>query len=237
MADDTKTTNTPDPTPAASPDKPIIRELELPMMSWMKGGTVSTGEERTREAFMADTRQRWAEADAEKEAAKEGIVRDQGGNVVAATSLTTQDQGQPGTSAVAILAYETKDGFLQYQQVDVTMQTNVPKPGEDMGKIGQVDKTFVFVCPECIARGTPQTLAQLAVRDSNKKWDLDVKMQGFLFADENAGQVYRLAGTIECHERCRCPNGCGTTYTIGGTRLADGNKVRAGATLLRRVRT
>lgn len=179
----------PDP---KTPKAPVTRVL---------GGTTTSAQDREIQLFMEDTRRRQAELDADKAAAANPGPGGLG-------ALKTHDIGQPGTSAVAVVGFKTGLGDeVQYMQVDVTASETAH---------GNVDLTFVYVCPRCVARGIPQTMAQVAVRQSNRKWHLDTSCQGEMFFDEKDGSVYRLAGKVYCEERCVCPNpSCDGVYKFG----------------------
>ena len=174
----------------------------------MKGGTLSSREERNIQAFMLDTRERQKARDEERELAmRHRVSADETGGAGFAAE-TVHDLGQPGTSPVAFVGYKTGRGDeVQYMQLDVIAMTD---------NLGAIDETFVFVCPRCIERGYRSTMAQIHVRKSNRKWELDTRSQGELFIDENSGKAYRLAGRVICEERCRCPMpSCDGVYTFG----------------------
>jgi hypothetical protein len=200
MADETKdTTSSPTPLPAESPAAPARGPLTI-----MKGGTVSSQTESYYAAMMEDTKRRWAERDQEKADAKNAQ-----GSKTTFASDRTYDLGQPGTNPVAILGYHrpgADGGEYQYMQADVTMMTD---------NLGQPDEAFVIVCPRCVDRKVPQTLCQMTVRKSNRKWHLDTRSQGDFFVDDD-GAGYTLAGKIICEEKIRCPDPtCDGVYQIG----------------------
>lgn len=187
----------------------------------MKGGTLSSRDDREIEAFMADTRERWAARDEERAQAqsnpRDGFAAEK-----------VHDLGQPGTSAVAVLGYKTGvNDIVVYMQADVVAMQDI---------YGAPDMAFIFVCPRCVERGIPQTMCQITVRNSNRKWHLDTKSQGKMFVDEKSGQAYRLAGKIYCEEKCRCPRaGCDGVYQFGDWGAKDIN-AREGTTAMWRVR-
>jgi len=185
--------------PAAAP-----AEKQRGPITLMKGGTLPSSVEAANAAFMADTKRRWAERDAERAEAKK-IGATEGAKEVATDRAI--DLGQPGTSAVAIIGYYLKDSDeYQYMQADVLLATDAA---------GNPDETFNIVCPRCVQRGIPQTMAQLRVRNSNRKWHLDSRVKGEIFIDDD-GEAYTLAGKIICHEKIRCPDPfCDGCYQIG----------------------
>lgn len=195
MADDTPAPKPPAPSPApAAPAAPAA-----PLMI-MKGGTLSSSQEAANAAFMADTKRRWAERDEERAMGEQGVK----GGFVADRAV---DLGQPGTSAVAIIGYQWPGtDVYEFMQIDVVQQVDA---------MGAPDDAFVVVCPSCIQRGFPQTDCQLTVRKSNRKWELDMSVQGQLFF-AGAGKVYTLAGKVICNERFRCPRpSCDAVYQVG----------------------
>jgi len=184
--------------PPAAPEK-VRGPLTI-----MKGGTIPSSVEAANAAFMVDTKRRWAERDEERRVAK-AVGATEGNNQVATDRAV--DLGQPGTSAVAVIGYYLKDSdeYL-YMQADVLMATDAA---------GNPDETFNIVCPRCIQRGVPQTMAQLRVRNSNRKWHLDQRCKGEVFIDQD-GDAYTLAGKIICQEKFKCPDPfCDGCYQIG----------------------
>jgi len=176
-----------------------MSEVKAPV-TIMRGATLSSREEQQNAEFMADTRRRWAERDADRALAQSNIQDGFAGEKV-------HDLGQPGTSAVAFVGYNIQNDEVQYMQVDVTML---------MDDKGMPDMAFVFVCPGCIALGYHSTQCQVVVRNSNRKWTLDTKSQGECFVDETDGRAYTLAGKVYCEQKCRCPRpNCGAVYQFG----------------------
>lgn len=170
-------------------------------MTIMKGGTLSSEEQRDIDSFMADTKKRWAARDEER-ALSQGKYAD------GFAGEKVQDFGQPGTSAVAVVGYKNGvNDVVQYIQLDVLALTD---------QFGAPDMAFTFVCPRCMERGYTQTMSQITVRQSNRKWSLDTKCQGEMFFDENTGVSYTLAGKVYCEEKCRCPRpSCDGVYQFG----------------------
>jgi hypothetical protein len=193
----------------------------------VKGGTLSSSEDTYIKAFVADTKERLATRDAERSIAMKGQLSpdEQGGAGFAAEKVA--DLGQPGTSAVSFVGYKTGVGDeVVYMQLDVTMASD---------QHGNLDPTFVFVCPRCVARGYPSTMSQVHVRNSNRKWYLDTKCQGETFFDELDGRVYTLAGKVYCEERCRCPrSSCDGVFIFGDWSPNDIN-ARPHTTCMRRA--
>lgn len=213
MAEETKGSSPASPLTLAetssSPKGPLIM---------MKGGTSSSSEDLKYQAFMEDTRRRWAERDNEKAQAAQGLPD---GHV----AEKSHDLGQPGTSLVAVIGYyrpETDE--YQYMQADVVMQVDTN---------GQPDETFVFVCPRCVDRGRAQTYSQCSVRRSHRRWHLDTRCRGDFFADDD-GSVYSLVGKIICDEKIRCSAfNCDGVYQIG--EYPAGKEGRRGTTGMWRV--
>lgn len=206
MSDETpKATLTPEPTLATPANTPSLvsglpgQPVRGPI-TIMRGGTTSSAVDAANAAFMAETRQRWAERDAER--AEASVPVEAGGAVEKSLDL-----GQPHMNLVAVVGYKDRDTY-HYMQCDIhEMET------ED----GTVDLAFVFVCMKCIKRGMPQTMAQNLVRNSNRKWHLDTKFRGEIFHDHTTREVWRLAGRIECDEILKCDKiGCDGRYKIGG---------------------
>ena len=175
----------------------------------MKGGTLSSAEQNNIDSFMADTKRRWAERDEEKSLAQKSVAGGFSGEKV-------QDLGQPGTSAVAVVGYKNGvNDIVQYMQLDVLAAQD---------QYGAPDMLFTFVCPRCVERGYTQTMAQVSVRQSNRKWQLDTSCQGEMFFDEVTGASYTLAGKIYCEEKCRCPMAsCDGVYQFGDWASKDIN--------------
>lgn len=155
----------------------------------MKGGTVGTQTEREQAEFMADTRERRRIWQKEREAA--AVPVQEGGAL-----LKTMDMGTPATNAVAILYYLESTDTWRAMQCDVTVDPQ------------KAVKILVLVCPRCIERGRPQTMAQISVRDDNRKWHLDRRFAGQVWVDTDGDDPtpYILAGQVTCEERCRCPH-------------------------------
>jgi hypothetical protein len=80
------------------------------------------------------------------------------------------------------------------------------------------DELFTLVCPKCLERGESHGSAQVMVKKSHRKWELDTKKAGeIVFLTDPFGRPFqvRICGTIECDEPLRCSNvGCAWAVKI-----------------------
>lgn len=182
----------------------------------VQGATLSTREENHKALFMEDTKRRWGVRDRERAAAMNGV---EGG--LAAEKVC--DLGQPGNNPVAVVGYKTGvNDIVQYMVIDIT---------ESFDAQGGLDMMFVFVCPRCVELGYPQTMSQVHVRQSNRKWTLDMRSKGDIFIDDD-GRAHTLAGKVYCEEVCVCPRtNCGAMYQFGDWGAKDVN-ARPGTTAM-----
>lgn len=68
--------------------------------------------------------------------------------------------------------------------------------------------TLILVCPSCLFRqGRPMGESQLTLRSWHRNFTLDAYGQGELWVNpQNPSETVTLAGTIETHGVCSCPD-------------------------------
>jgi hypothetical protein len=109
-------------------------------------------------------------------------------------------------AAEVIIEYRSKDGTLtQFLQADV--------------RVSEQGMMLILVCPRCVRRGRPQTTSQFHIRDDNRKWYLDEKLKGKVWADPSCdNEPHIIAGKVEMPELGRCPHpNCDFRFRITST--------------------
>lgn len=114
--------------------------------------------------------------------------------------------------AYVLLAYLTRAGEALYDHAEPVMcLADVviidPSKPEDL--------TLILVCPDCKTR-LPQDHCQIQIRQSNRRWHLDVSTAGELIMFE--GTAYRSAGSVMDSERFKCSQ-CGWQARIDKNRV------------------
>jgi len=164
-------------------------------MTLVKGGTTPTSyDQQVAASAVADTARRQHQ-DRQFEIGSRGL---RGGEAASLKSMRLKDQGSPSL----VLYYMNRDRTVRQECMgEITMV-----PLED----GGIEPMFTLVCPRCLERGVPSGHAQLMVRNSHRKFDLDERQKGEVVVVKNpeTGEPIPviLAGTITCNDVIRCSN-------------------------------
>jgi len=183
-----------------------------PLQIIVKGGTTSSAhdKERAKQKAMADLGR--AHQDKQQIAADQGTRMTKDGFVSSRlTSLKMMDGGSPR----AVLFYLNKDKSVRQECISEVVLAN----GEDM--------TFTMVCPKCLERGEPHGSAQIMVKKSHRRWQLDTKRAGEVvpvfdpFHNQMMG--IRICGTINAQDEIlRCSNfGCTWAVKIANSKVEE----------------
>lgn len=165
-------------------------------MALVKGGTTSSAYDRQLAEAKDNAEQRRAHQDRQFEMGARGI---QDGEAASLHSMRLKDQGTPSL----VLEYMARDKTVRQECIgEFTM---VPMPdGQGM------EPMFTLVCPRCLERGVPSDDAQLMVRNSHRRFDLDERKKNTIKVVTNpvTGEPIPiiLAGTITCDDIIRCSN-------------------------------
>ncbi len=190
---------------SAPPPAPVVdqssgispaREIELPMTSFVRGGTMSSAYERDLQAKKADAERRRAE-----EAARQKIVAaDPQGARMSTTKL-----GGAGSFAAIVLEIRNSDGHPEeFLVCDLTVDRDDPS-----------GLMLIVCCPRCAVRVGSQE-AQMTIRSRHRKFELDTRRQGELWVNpKDPREFYTLAGTVHLTEAVTCPGlGCNWRFVI-----------------------
>jgi hypothetical protein len=178
----------------------------------VKGGTTSGAYDKQRaqqqqltELGRAHQDRQMADAAAGDRMTKDGFVSSH------LTSLRMMDSGSPR----AVLYYLNRDKSVRQECISEIVLAN----GDDM--------TFTMVCPKCLERGEPHGSAQIMVKKSHRKWELDTRRAGEVvpvfdpFHNQMMG--IRIVGTINAgDEILRCANlGCTWAVKIADSKVME----------------
>lgn len=161
----------------------------------VKDGTRSSREDNRIRKLEADAERRRRHQDTQARMSHQGVGADGSVARLGNRRMVTQD------SPSLLLRY--KKGDLECKS-EITM---VQSPGG----VG-MEPMFTLVCPRCIERGTPQGQAQLQVRNSHRKFDVDTSKAGpqRVHVGNGVNQILMVHGTVTVHDVVRCSNtGCG----------------------------
>ena len=171
------------------------RVIENPMMSWLRGGTVSSAYQQ--------------QLDKQKhEAAEARKLEDAKRDYAAANPLEAR-QGRlatGGNKAFAGIVLEVRHPKDKTTVLDyVECELHVLEDGS---------LALQMCCPFCYQRAG--ITDNFMIRQSHRKFELDVRRRGELWVNpKNTRNVVTLAGTINLTEMTTCPNlGCGKQFVI-----------------------
>jgi hypothetical protein len=199
-----------------SDDKPTASKPAAPTIIF-KGGTNTSSLDREIAVEMEDINKRRQEADEERRRAvilsNPADASEEGFKVATQQAAMIEDGGvmlenrlaSANDAAEVIIEYRSKDGTLtQFLQADV--------------RVSEQGMMLILLCPRCVRRGRPQTMSQFHVRDDNRKWYLDEKLKGQVWADPDSNEPHVIAGKVEMPELGRCPHpNCDFKFRITST--------------------
>jgi hypothetical protein len=156
------------------------------MAAWVKGGTSTL-------AYDQEIKKNEAEAEARRDAqdrdrAIASVPIEEGGG-----KLYSHNLGHPTDDPKILIHFVNSKKETQY---DLLCDIGIEFDGSS--------RWFIFICPDCVARGIPSGQAQLRVNDKHRHWNLDERTQGTVI--EFDGQIYYSAGEIMDTDVLRCPN-------------------------------
>jgi len=222
---DVSQTSTTLPAPPSSP--PPAEEgrkllFGLPVDMFEKGGTHTSGHDRTVAAAEADPEKRRDVHDVEKRLAR--IPVEQGGGKIFENRFNPGSHGAQ-VSPMVLLKYLTPGGEERYENGDQLQCLADIKVGIDPLLPGEL--TLILVCPKC-QESEPQGQNQIQIRQTNKKWELDTTTAGEPFewvewtraADgwKKSIFVFPSAGVVRETEPFSCPK-CGWRARIEKNRV------------------
>lgn len=189
-------------------------------MGFVKGGTTSAREDARVAAAHADAEQRRA---AEDERFRQARAYDpfdlqQLDRTKTSARITQHSLGGSDTHAQVILGLRHKKDH----QILTWIQCEVSVQGDEL--------VLIVCCPKCTLQlGRRSEDAQMTIRQSNRKWDLDQRTRenrkpnpllGFCAGDvwvnpKDPNEVYTVAGMVTTHDWITCPQlGCGWRFRI-----------------------
>lgn len=187
MSENTKA-SPPAAAPAAAP-----REVAPPLLSYVKGGTVSLAYENQIKQKRAESEDRRAI----ERSRHETVKADPRG-----AKMMTADLGSQQKHAAIVLEIRNSDNRAEeFIRCELT--------------VGQHENELILVmcCPRCAVKyGTDE--AQMHITTRNKKFELDQRRSGELWVNpRDPREMCTIAGTIHMHEIARCP-GAGCTWAF-----------------------
>ncbi len=179
-------------TPAAAPEP--ARTIENPMMSWMRGGTLTS-------AYEAELAKQEAAAEAARgaEAKRAKIVA---ANPHEAKQHMHSLGGNKSHAGIVLEVRHPKDQVvLDYIDCELNVDTD--------GSL-----FLVLACWKCYHR--TGRASNITVHQNHRHFELDTRRQGELWVNpRNPQHIVTLAGTIHTTEAITCPNlGCGCRFVI-----------------------
>lgn len=188
-----------EPAPAPAPEPQ--RVIENPMMSWIRGGTISS-------AWQAQLDEQAANAKAARdlEDAKAAFAE-------RSDEARVHKKVTGGNKAFAGIVLELRHPKDKTTVLDyVECELHVLEDGS---------LALQMCCPFCYARNG--TTDNFMIRQSHRHFELDTKRQGELWVNpKNRQNIVTLAGTINLTEQVTCPNlGCGKRFVIDDSVLRE----------------
>lgn len=176
----------------------------------VKDGTTSTAQDRLNHEQRSDAEARRQADDAQRARADGVKLDDSGFTIHRLGSLNLVD----GDSPKLVLHYMNPDGTVRQDcESEIT---------QELGADGTLVTMFAMVCPKCVARGVAMGHAQMLIRDTHRRFDLDVRKAGPVVVEYAWGfrkQVV-VAGTVTCHDVIKCDAaGCGYRVRIDDSKV------------------
>jgi hypothetical protein len=184
----------------------------VPLMTFVKGGTTSSAHDRRVAELEFDAQKRRAEADDDR---RKMIFE---GAKISSQNFASDPSAE---KAVVELHYMNSRNEPMYDHGE-----RVRCLADVMFVDGQDQElALIIVCPDCLTRGMPQGQAQLRIRQSNRKWELDTSKAGALIIWDETDPLtgisfkkpYRSAGEVIESERFSCE--CGWAARIARNKV------------------
>jgi hypothetical protein len=181
-----------------------------PLQIIVKGGTTSSAHDKERAKQLHAAEVGRAHQDRQMAAAAKGVQMTDKGFVAAhIESLRLMDGGSPRV----VFYYLNRDKSVRQECVG------------EIAMMADGDELFTLVCPKCLERGEPHGSAQVMVKKSHRKWELDTRKAGtIVLLTDPFGKPFqvKLCGTVHCYEPLRCSNvGCTWAVKIYDSRVEE----------------
>jgi hypothetical protein len=209
-----------DPPAAADDGAKLI--FGLPAAMFVKGGTHTSGHDRMVAEAEADAEHRRDLQDAERRLAR--VPVEQGGGKIFENRFNPGAHGSQ-VSPMVLLKYLTPSGEERYENGDQLQCLADIKVGID--PLHPNELTLILVCPKC-QESEPQGQNQIQIRQTNKKWELDLTTAGQPFdwvewvrvpgGWKKNVFVFPSAGVVRESEPFSCPK-CGWRARIEKNRV------------------
>jgi hypothetical protein len=192
-------------------DEPASKkEVELPMMSFVRGGTTSAGHDALIAKSDFEARQRQSQYDDMTQASADA------GDM---SRQYTNKLGGFSSHASIVLALRNKKD----NTIDTYLMCEITDQGDHL--------ELNMICPHCAATPGASWRSQFKVSQQNRGWSLDTRMasqrkpnplvpasHGWVAGDiwsnpEPPHEVLTIAGTVTTHGPIKCPT-CGWTFDI-----------------------
>lgn len=184
------------PKSPAAPAEPVStppRTIENPMMSWMRGGTMTSAYELQLAKQKAEAEKSRALEDERRRLAESGTGE--------AKQYKKVIGGNKDFAGIVLEVRHAKDNVvLDYIECELIVA--------DDGTL-----SLNMACFRCALRGITDNFK---FSQTHKRFDLDQRRAGELWVNpKNPQHIVTLAGTIHLHEVVTCPNlGCGMRFVI-----------------------
>jgi hypothetical protein len=176
---------------------------------FMKGGSTSGKYDQEMAAKKADAERRRQHQDTQAKVAERHAGAD--GSVARLGSHNMMGTDSPRL----LLKYLNRDKSVRQECISEITHVNGAKQGE-------LDMMFSLVCPKCLERGLPQGESQLFVKNSHRKFSLDITKAGTRVVDSELGrQFVFVCGNVSVNDIVRCSN-FNCTWSV---RIDDSNVV------------
>jgi hypothetical protein len=210
--------------PDDPPPSPAPRDLDIPLASWVKGGTTSLGYDLAQAEQDADAERRRAIQAAQFRSAKTGELpaalspdgRAIDANSRAMARVSSLQLGGRKTHACVVLGLRHPKDNSILDWITCELSTEIDEYGKEV-------LILHMCCPRCIySRNTHPQNAQIRIHQNNRMFYLDSRTEeqggkaGMLWANPaDPNEVITLAGTITTNDWITCPNlGCGWKFKI-----------------------
>lgn len=188
------------------------KEVELPQMVFVKGGTTTSGHDRLKAEQFADAERRRNQQASQMAAGRTGVLpqhlRNQDLNGDAPGIGRTSSMklgGREHASIVLSLKHPRDSTVLDWIMCELSVQPDA---------YGKPELMLILACPRCISRGVRMGDAQIKIVQSNRMFYLDERRAGEIWVNpEDVNEVVTLAGTITTNDWCHCPQ-CDWVFRI-----------------------
>lgn len=177
---------------------------------FVKGGTSSS-------TYDKELAQRRAQAEARRAGVDKmaADVRNADASQGVMSAMMSRTAAADGSSQVPKMVLNFLGAERKVVQQAVVDLVTVPRSD------GGVEMAFIMVCPDCVARGVPEGDAQMLIRDSHRKFFVDVTKAGIVpvekyeYAGKDASgddtfvrvlEQQPVVGKVTVNDRIKCAN-------------------------------